>query len=578
MVQVSSLPRVTLIFLLSLPVGAQIVPTLSPVQQMKAKALEKQAMSTLDQVLNDAKGLSLPQNRIAIESAALSVLWQRDEARARSLVTQIVSDFAEAAGQKEEGSRNFNLQGTLFRQRQQLVQLLASQDPQSALDFLLTTRSYVKAGSPTQEQSLEHQLELNIASFMASKDPQRALQMAESKLQQTGDIPWEIVDVMNSLRAKDENAAAKLFGDIVSRLKDRDLTSNRQNFQFAVNLINTNVAASTADPATIPQPDTPKDITEHLTRLADTVVSAALSPLFPSDMLSNLQYAVPALQKLVPAKAPRLQQRLADYNRTLPPGQRIWNKFSQAQQGANPDELLALAAQAPPDFRGGMYQQIVLKFANQGDFLRAQRIATEDVQDPAQRNQMMQQVLQQAAGSAWQKGQFGLARQLTEQITPTEQRATSLAQLALNVANGNQPSLARDILEEASSLIQSPVQDLDQFRAQLEIARAFARFNPARSVQLLERAAGQLNQVLAAAAQVDGFMPFNRSFIQGDLLLDNGLLYDTVVQEYAQSVAALATYDFDSARSMAGRLDLPEARIMTELIAAQAVLNQQQER
>jgi len=119
---------------------------------------------------------------------------------------------------------------------------------------------------------------------------------------------------------------------------------------------------------------------------------------------------------------------------------------------------------------------------------------------------------------------------------------------------------------------------LDQFRAQLEIARAFARFNPARSVQLLERAAGQLNQVLAAAAQVDGFMPFNRSFIQGDLLLDNGLLYDTVVQEYAQSVAALATYDFDSARSMAGRLDLPEARIMTELIAAQAVLNQQQER
>src|SRR5437870_2267732 len=108
MVQVSSLPRMTLIFLLSLPVGAQIVPTLSPVQQMKAKALDKQAMSALDQVLNDTTGLSLPQNRIAIESAALSVLWQRDEARARSLVTQIVSDFAEAAGQKEEGSRNFN--------------------------------------------------------------------------------------------------------------------------------------------------------------------------------------------------------------------------------------------------------------------------------------------------------------------------------------------------------------------------------------------------------------------------------------------------------------------------------------
>jgi len=80
--------------------------------------------------------------------------------------------------------------------------------------------------------------------------------------------------------------------------------------------------------------------------------------------------------------------------------------------------------------------------------------------------------------------------------------------------------------------------------------------------------------VLAAASQVDGFLPFQRSFESGELLLTNNFLFGSLIQPYAQAAAALATYNLPAARTLADRLSLPEARLMAELFVARSVLNQ----
>jgi hypothetical protein len=184
----------------------------------------------------------------------------------------------------------------------------------------------------------------------------------------------------------------------------------------------------------------------------------------------------------------------------------------------------------------------------------------------------MQQALRQSAWNACNQGDFAAARQLAQQITPEEDRATLLAQFAVNAVGALQEAIAQEMLEEASGLLASRSPGASLFAAQLQVAQAFARLKPARAVPLLERSASQLQQVLAAAVEVDAFLPFQRSFEGGELILNTGFLFNSLIQPYVQATAELANYDLPAARILADRLPLPEARLMAELSVARTAL------
>jgi hypothetical protein len=149
-----------------------------------------------------------------------------------------------------------------------------------------------------------------------------------------------------------------------------------------------------------------------------------------------------------------------------------------------------------------------------------------------------------------------------------------LAQLALNAAGTQQKALAQQMLEEADAILANAVPGATAFSAQIQIAQAFIQLRSERALPLLEGAASRLELVLAAAAQVDGFLPFQRSFESGELLLTNNFLFGSLIQPYSEAAAALAIYNLPAARTLVDRLSLPEARLMAELIVARSVLNQ----
>jgi len=97
---------------------------------------------------------------------------------------------------------------------------------------------------------------------------------------------------------------------------------------------------------------------------------------------------------------------------------------------------------------------------------------------------------------------------------------------------------------------------------------------PAEASPLLERSASQIEQALSAAAQLDGFLPDRHSFEGSELILNQGFLYNSLLQPYAQATAELATVDLPTARTLADRLPLPEARLMTEVFVAAGVLGE----
>jgi hypothetical protein len=128
------------------------------------------------------------------------------------------------------------------------------------------------------------------------------------------------------------------------------------------------------------------------------------------------------------------------------------------------------------------------------------------------------------------------------------------------------------MLEEAGGLLLNRNAGASTFAAQLQVAQAFAHVKPARAIPLLERSAGQLQQVLSAAVEVDAFLPYQRSFDEGELILNNGLLCNSLVRPYAEAAAELAASDLASARILADRLPLPEARLLAELLVVRNVL------
>src|SRR5436305_486901 len=59
-----------------------------PQQQQEEKVkLEKKAVALLEQVVTDSQGLRLPENKIRVNIAAGDMLWDKNPARGRSLLT-----------------------------------------------------------------------------------------------------------------------------------------------------------------------------------------------------------------------------------------------------------------------------------------------------------------------------------------------------------------------------------------------------------------------------------------------------------------------------------------------------------
>src|SRR6516225_3199939 len=201
-----------------------------------AELREKGALAIVEQALSNAKNLKLPQNRIAVETESLQLFWGRDKSRAKGLLNQLAAEFVQASGEGPETSTSSNRLNALRQQRQQLVQFLGTVEPQMALRFLAATRPYVRMEPPEQEEAEERQIQLNLASQEAARDPRLALDIAEKKLDEADDIPFELLNVLNMLAIRDRGAETQLLQEFVSRLEQGDLTTDPQSLNFAVNL------------------------------------------------------------------------------------------------------------------------------------------------------------------------------------------------------------------------------------------------------------------------------------------------------------------------------------------------------
>jgi len=619
------------------PVFAQDQPAAQPsaeeLEKQKAER-EKNAYRLLDQVIDEAQSLRLTENRVRVQVGAADMLWDQNQARARSLFAMAAEGVAEMGRSQasaidrrvqsiNEGN-GFAYQGGVqvgpppnmrsFQLRQELVMTAARHDAALAYQMLAATKPPANL-QPTAEQrgpranmTSDENLEQQLLGRIAALDPKLAAQNAEQMIDK-GQLPPTLADVINQLRRQDPAAADKLTDKTLKKIQATNLLSNTEVTGLVQTLLRlgprTAGDTSTAPASSKPTSGRPPVLEQAAyVDLLSAVVEAALkatpgsqnrvvtaqrgragvgpgrqpaTPQPPTDAQieqNNARRMLAISQMLMPMVDQYLPAKAQALRQKL---SELGMPVSLAQtlnsnQGGEPttDALIQAAANAPQQMQSRLYQQAAYKALEEGDTERARQIANDHLQ-PNVRDNVMKQIDFRELAKKAEGARIEDVRQAVARLQTENEKIDLLIQVA-NEAQKTDQKLALQLLEDARQIANRRATAYQHFEQQLRVARAYAGIDPARSFEILEPGIVQLNELLAAAAVLSGFEI--NMFRDGEMAIQGGNGLTNMVNRFGQELAQLAKSDFERSETLAGRFQFAEARIMTRLAIVQGILRE----
>jgi len=583
-------------------------------QQEEKQKLERKAAALLEQVVAEAQGLKLPENRIRIQITAADMLWDRDQARARGLFSDAGSGIGQVTLEVDRTDRD-ELQN-LNRLRQELVLTAARHDADLAYQLLRSTQPPAPIAIPNDGRRFgpdpQMSLEQSLLSIIAASDPKVAYQKAVESLDK-GEYPTAVGKVLAQLQAKDKDAFDKLSTKVLGRLGSDNLVASRDAGNLALNLLRPGPRTADAPASTSSSTSTtnPPVVSNQVLSesayhdLLDATITAAMGATMPTQgminfsgprgarmiqpnqsnqlddaqvrqnnartLLMNLQMMLPQIDQYLPDRSQVVRQKLSEFgiNNNQMAG---FNQMRGALQQGTSDTLLTAAAAAPPQMQSRLYQQAAQKAIDEGNTDRAIQIATDHLDESA-RASITQAVDFKILATTASPEKLGEIRQKLASLPSDSDRVKFLVDLASATQKDN-PKLSLRFLEDARNLVNRKATSYRDFEDQIKVADAFAAVDPKRSFEVLEPGISQLNELLAAAVVLNGFEV--EVFRDGELPLSGGSDLGNMVMRYGQELAALARLDFDHARTTADKFQLPEPRLLTKLSIAQGVFGVRQ--
>jgi hypothetical protein len=599
--------------------SATAQPTPDPQQQQEEKLkLEAKAGALLEQVVTEAQVLKLPENRIRVQIAAADMLWDRSAARARGLFADAAAIFSQMMLDVDRTDRN-DVQA-LNQLRQDLVLTAGRHDAELGYQLLRSTQQQTSATNVLNGRRIPDQqsnLEQSLLATIAATDPKVAYQKAAESLDK-GEYPTALGRVLAQLQTKDQEAFKKLTDKALSRLGSDNIVATREATTLAVNLLMPGprvAATSTATPADTSAANSRPGAAQILSEsayhdLMDNAVTAALSVTSmaaggnnprggggggargfrgaqpnqqnpPDDaqvrqnnariMLMSLQTMLPQIDQYLPERASAVRQKLTEMGVGNNANANFGNQMRTAMQQGTSDSLAAAASTAPPQIQPRLYQQAAQKAIDEGNPDRALQIANDHL-DESGRNSIMQAVDFKRMATTASPEKLNEIKQKLAALPSDSDRVKYLIDLSVATQKDN-PKLALRFLDDARNLVSKRITSYKEFEDQLKVVDAFASLDPKRSFELLETGIAQLNELLSAAAVLNGFEV--EIFKEGELSLKGDSDLVGMVSRYGQELASLAKVDFEHARMTADRFQLAEPRLNAKLSIVQSILGTQ---
>ena len=543
--------------------SAQEFVTEGPIPEKLDPAKEKMAFDLLQTISEQITSLHSPSNRVQAECLIADLLWARDEKRSRALFKSASDDVAALAANIDFGDPEVYQQLQWLNQlRQAMVNHMAQHDPEAALSFLRATRLQASTDPRAKWYAeTETNLELQLAGLIAKQNPQRTLELARATLPRG--VSYGLIGLLNDLQRKDPKLAQSLYKEMVDQVKSEDLERNQELANAAWTLV------------WFQPPQANEDIYRDL---LGTLINSALT-ITPTDqntinmtqnIYGQLQSLMPLVEKYVPARAAAMRQWSQNAERTLDPSARMYQEITRASQNGTVEDILALAPRYPAELQPAIYQQAAWKAFSSGDASRARQIVTDFIADPVQRRQLLEGFDNQLLETAISEEKIADARRLLGRVKSLEARVQILTRLVNNLVAKGDKKGALELLNEGRAVVDAAPPSSGQMSAELQLARAYSSLDQDQSFAIVQPLIAKTNELIAAAASLDGF---DATYLNdGEWIVPGMNSLGNVVNNLNQTLALLARLDFERARSLTDQIQRPELRLIAQMEIARGTL------
>lgn len=547
--------------------------------------LEKKTLALLNEVASAAWSLKLPENRLFVMTSTADLFWTFDEKRARNLywevlnaLPQLTTSVRSTGERMSKAEREKAVQAFLlvFRLRQKLLRQVARRDAQLALEMLRASRQ-IAPRSLGSEFPLpdDRQLEQEIASEVASRDPAHALQVARESLAK--DLSFEVLNLLYQLNEKDREIASEFASEIIAKLDTTNVTKDFRASGIAINLLQISRVSNSR--LTSESAGTSKHLKlndDQKRDLVEVLLDAALSVTANSNLLFEITDVMPEIQEFYPERRANLERRLSTFNETLNKQQRDQNTFNMLVRRGNPEELVRVAATANDADRSHLYTQAAISAVFRGGTDSFRDMISKEVNSEDEQRKILELLDAEEMALAVYRKQIDKLKELLPKIRRKEERARAMAELAILLKEKGEDAAASEMLDEAATLIKADLKSEAQSNALLTLLCAYAIVDPPKAFALAERTIDQANSQISLLLLVDKVVK-SGGVKKSEIILEDGRIMplDSMVFQYGKGVAALAKADFNRTRALAERFERNELRVLARLLIARGIITGQ---
>jgi hypothetical protein len=523
-------------------------------------ALEKKANDLLLSVAGQIGSLRSAENRARIGSNAAEALWKVDEKRARSLFAAVAEDIRTGFSDSDPDFERHNQRLLVFWQlRSDTLARIAQHDPELALEFLRSTRRPADEKMPFGTMDTENAQELRLAGQVAAKNPELALKLANESLEK-GFSP-DLMEMLKTLSSTDKGASGTLFQAIVDKLKTAEVGENNAATQFAFSL---------AEEFPPPQSDA-RVYRDLIGMLLTAVLTKGCGKESDTEEVPDICYRVgsifPTIEKYYGPRAASLKRWAPEpEDAEAQQAGGYWLKMRELGEKGTVEEILAFA-EKNPDSKFELYWAAFKKAEVSADFDKARKLAAE-FPEGDQREAMLAEINLIEKRRLADPGNPDSIQRALSTFRSDDDRLQFLMSTAARAIPTDR-KMALQVLNQARPFVDS-MRGKAQLQGQVSLALLYCSLKSDRGFEIVESMIPRLNQLVTAAATLDG--------VETTYLADEewnmtgagelgGLL--TVL---AQNAGWFGRLDFDRSVSIANQLERPELRLMTELKIAQGVL------
>lgn len=557
--------RLTYIFMLALVLlagraHAQQPQSAKDDKQTADAAMRSKAIDLLETVADQVSTLQSAENRARLGSNLAASLWKHNEPRARNLLVSVQNDLNTGLQKVDEDERtNTQTHIVFLKLRMDTVERIAKHDAETALAFLKATEPDYALIKSDEIAEMNRRLEMQLANQIAAENPDLALKLGRKSLARG--FSDDLLSLLRLLQRKDKDKALSLYKEAVAKLVSTGLKQYSPAFYFAQSL------ARSYKPPLIDE----EAYRELINLFIDTAFKHGCHKTVeegnPSYFCHELGSLLPQMEKVDEVRAAELKEWAPEPSEShYDPG--AYAEIEDVARNGTVDEMLALADKHP-HLQYQIHWRAILMAEESGDIERARKIATTHINDPYQRNEVLDRLDRAQSWLSMSAGNLAEAHAAISKIPTVYGRAIFLMHLANQIGAKDRKS-ALKLLGQASEMIDTMKPGREQTEAEMGLAMMYCLEKDQRCFDRIQPLLPKLNELVAAAVKLDGYDSHNVR--DGEWNMSSQGSVGALLTALSQNANYFAWCDFDRAVSMAGQFERPEIRLMAQLKLAHAIL------